>query len=91
METTIRTVRVNDHVNPKFVSVTPVWSNVDRPDSASWMVPKALLPRFIAAVKAGMVFTSPKVEKDMNGRTFVHHKCNVLMRHLSADLKKLGF
>ncbi len=73
--------------------VTPVWSGVDRPDSASWSTGKnrALAGRLAQAMKAGVVFENPSIMTDVNGKTFVSALSLVRGRALNADLRRLGF
>lgn len=90
MAPTLVSIRVEPQTG-NFASVTPVWSGVDRPESSGWSVPKKLVDRFVTAIKAGVIFDRVAVQTDVNGKTYVATGCRVLLRHLNADLKKIGF
>lgn len=47
--------------------------------------------RLVRAINAGKVFTFERIERDVNGKTFIVAGCNVWGRRLNADLKRLGF
>lgn len=92
MNTSIVCVNVTaSNTTPGFVTVTPVWSGVDRPEASGWSVPVKLAQRLQCAILAGVVCTHPKVCTDINGKTFVDHGVTVRGRAMSADLKRLGF
>lgn len=76
-----------------YYLVTPVWADVDRPDSFGWSCGgnAKLAQRLRAAVLAGVALTNPEVRTDVNGATYVHATSQVLGRIMNADLKRLGF
>jgi hypothetical protein len=82
------------HYAPQaYYLVTPVWADVDRPDSFGWSCGpnRKLAERLQAAVLAGVALTDPEVRVDCNGATYVEAKSQVLGRIMNADLKRLGF
>lgn len=52
---------------------------------------RQLVKRLVKAINAGVVYTNPKICKDLFGQTYVDAECRVVGRKLSADLKRLGF
>jgi hypothetical protein len=74
------------------LSVTPVWSGVDRPRSYSMVVNRqALASRLKTAILAGAVFPVRGILTDVNNETYTDFDHNVMARRLNADLKRLGF
>ena len=77
------------------IHVTVVWdATVDRNRIDSWLLPKGSLDlarRLKRAVDAQAVVSEPRVEKDVNGATYVDAGLSVMGRTMSADLKRLGF
>ena len=73
--------------------VTAFWSGVDRERGygISCGKKKHLAERLKASVDAGVVFSNPTIETDVNGATYVSASCNVSGRRLNADLCRLGF
>jgi hypothetical protein len=78
-------------------SVKVTWSCdtpglLDRTDGGGWVLGnKATAVRLVAAVNAGVVFGTPELLTDVNGRTYVHAANGVHGRTANADLKRLGF
>lgn len=80
-------------------SVTVDWASsdgtvIDRPNVGGWgFGPKhqRLAERLAAAINAGVVFGTPELRTDINGKTFVNAPSKVLGRTANADLKRLGF
>ncbi len=89
-------VRITPQKDTTFV-VTPVWSDVDRPDSMNWGIPKrgakgrALAERFAKAIWAGAAFTNVKVKKDIYDKTYVDFDCQFSGSDLDGSLTQLGF
>lgn len=52
---------------------------------------KALGNRLVAAANAGVVFETPTVKRDTDGKTYVQATCRVSGRHINADLRRLGY
>lgn len=76
------------------VTVWPIWNGVDRPKGCGMGIranDKALIGRYVAALRAGVVYSSAKVRTDVNGETYVSTTSKVLGRYLNADLRRLGF
>jgi hypothetical protein len=84
-------VRVTADSDPAFVTVSPVWSDVDRPVTFGWLVKKALTPRLVRAIRAGAAFRNVAVATDNAGKTYVSAEATLLGRHMNADLKRIGF
>lgn len=83
-----------DEVSGRYIVETH-WTGVelDRPCTGgiSTGTNRKLAERLAAAINAGVVYTDPKVQKDVNGATYVQAGCKVFGRRLNADLKRLGF
>lgn len=80
--------------NPKHFKVSADWSalKVDRPISFSSVVTsKKLAERFARAIEAGAAFPFEGIRTDVNGRTYVESKFNVMARRANADLTRLGY
>lgn len=86
--------RVEIRTDPQdgHLSVWPVWKGVDRPDSSGMSVKdRRMAERLAAAIKAGKAFIPEGIGTDVNGKTYVRTRANVLGRMLNADLRRLGF
>jgi hypothetical protein len=85
-------VEVTRETGDDYLTVTPVWSGVDRARSFSVAVRQlSVASRLKAAILAGAAYPVRGVLTDVNGQTYVDFDHNVMGRHLNADLKKLGF
>ena len=78
------------------ISVRPVWDapgiTLDRPIVHGWsLTNRKLVPRLVAALRAGVVYDNATVATDVDGNTYVAATSRVLGRKLSADLKRLGY
>lgn len=74
--------------------VVTEWAGVDRPIAHTFSLTAtkiSLAGRLVAAIKAGVVFTNPRVMVDVRGQTYVSHGITVIGRTMDADLKRLGF
>lgn len=80
-----------DKDEPGYSTVGPVWADVDRPYTGGWMVRNAYVPRFVRALKAGVVEINPTVRTDVNGNTFVSAQSTVSAKRMNADLRRLGY
>ena len=95
-----RKVEASDAQASVFVNVIarPVLG-LDRSHVYGWSVgpmsAKAvnLAARLQAAVLAGKAFQGPaETKRDVNGRTYLSApSCQIMGRHMNADLRKLGF
>ncbi len=77
-----------------LVRVTAEELGLDRTDVYGWhLQPKhrKLGERLVRAIEAGVVFTPERIDRDINGKTFLIAPCKVLGRTLNADLRRLGF
>jgi predicted N-formylglutamate amidohydrolase len=74
------------------ISITPVWSGVDRPRSYTAVVNRqALASRLVAAIRAGKAITVTGIGTDVNNQTYAETENHFLVKRLNADLRKLGF
>ena len=83
-----------DRHEPGYWMVYTDWSgDLDRPRTFGIGAGKnrKLAERCARAINEGAVFSAPEVRTDVNGKTYVQAKCNVLARMLNADLKRLGY
>ena len=81
-----------DKYTPAGVSVTPVWTGVDRPRSGGWLVKdRRMARRLAAAITAGVAAVPLGVRTDVNGKTFMDTDSRVLGRQMNADLRRLGY
>lgn len=78
--------------------VQTIWSSehvaLDRPAGIGFTFGpnhRELAIRLATAITAGVVFTAPEIKRDVNGRTYVSARSQVLGRRANADLKRLGF
>lgn len=79
---------------PYAYVVSPDWSEagVDRPVCAGVAVKnRKLADRLVRAIEDGVAYTYRGILTDVNGKTYVDYKHNVMGRHLNADLNKLGY
>jgi hypothetical protein len=76
-----------------YVTVTPVWSGVDRQYDCSWVCLRKNAMRLQQAILAGKVLINPRIATDVNGKTYVAHGgfLKVSAKYINADLKRLGF
>lgn len=51
----------------------------------------ALAKRLVRAINAGVVFSTPTINTDVNGNTYAFAASNVRGRCANADLRALGF
>lgn len=97
MPATILPVRVEikpdtDLPIANLFTVSPIWTGVDRPYTGGIGVKgMAMAKRLERAFLSGAAFSSTKIEKDINGKTYVSATYVVMGRHLNADLKKIGY
>ena len=82
----------------EYVSVMGRWivEGIDRNEThgicfANTKSGNALANRLARAIRAGVVFTNPEVKTDINGKTYLESKCNVMGKYANSDLKRLGF
>lgn len=77
------------------IMVTISWSGaeLDRPSTGGISCGKdmRLANRLAACINAQKAHSSPRVVRDINGRTYVQATCLILGRRMNADLKRLGF
>lgn len=78
-------------VSEGYVLVEFHWNGVDRPCTYGISCTEKDAPRLVAACNDGVLFSKPTVSRDSEGKTYVNATCNVLGRHLNADLRKLGY
>lgn len=73
--------------------VKPYWKGVDRPctGGTSCGYDRKLAERMKRGIEAGVVNPPVSVDTDVNGKTYVSTRLNVLGRCLNVDLKRLGF
>lgn len=76
---------------PGNVAIEYHWEGVDRPCSYCIICRARHVKRLMAACEAGVLFKSPEVKTDVNGKTYVDAICMVSGRHINADLKRLGY
>ena len=84
----------NTGVLSEYLSITPIWSGVDRPNVGGWSVGKddiMLAERLRRAIIAGAAFCDIQILTDKNGQTYVGASNVILGRKMNADLRKLGF
>jgi hypothetical protein len=77
-----------------LVMVTVEAPGLDRSDLYGWTLSlkhRKLGERLVRAVEAGVVFTPERIDRDVNGKTFLVAPTKVFGRTLNADLKRLGF
>lgn len=77
-----------------LVSVTTKAPGLDRSDVYGWhLSPKhrKLGERLVRAVEAGAALTPERIDRDVNGKTFLVAPTKVFGRTLNADLRRLGF
>lgn len=93
MEAVLKTVAIE--VRSDCIVVSPVWDGVDRPIVGGYGLKPghmALARRLKNAIESGRAWMStPYVDVDVNGQTFVHADVRFLMRRLNAELTKAGF
>ena len=71
--------------------VTPVWADVDRPRTRSWVVEGcALADRLADAFRAGKAFRGAEVVEDLLGRTYVLCEYLFSSGSVEGDLAALG-
>ena len=77
----------------KTFSVWLDWTGVDRPRTYGICcgTKKALATRLAKAVDAQVAFPFRSIETDRDGETFVSHGNNIYVRHLNAELTRIGF
>ena len=69
-----------------------IWDGVDRPVSQIICTGTTkLAERVVEACKGGVLFVNVKVLTDINGKTYMGTSCQVIGKHLNADLKRLGY
>lgn len=74
------------------ISVSPVWSGVDRPTSSGWAVKDMKTARRLErAIRAGVAYSKTEVRTDVDGNTYVSAKSVLSGRTMNADLKRVGF
>ncbi len=72
------------------VSVQPIWSGVDRPNTGGWIIAKKNVARLEAAIRSGAACPNPIIKKDSGGKTYVSYD-SVIGKYTNADLKKIGY
>lgn len=89
-----------DGVMVKSLDVNPIWEadggDLDRVDVGGWCLgsgrtAERYAKRLEAALTAGVVYSNPRVVRDVIGQTYVEADKHVMGRHMNADLKRLGF
>jgi len=77
------------------ITVRTTWSgDVDRKDGIGWgFAPNkmALALRLVRAVNDGVVFGTPEVLTDINGKTYINADKKVMGKYANADLNRLGY
>jgi len=78
------------------VSVETLEPKVDRPITGGWGLEdtprnQELAARLVKAINDGAAISDPEVRTDVNGKTFVNYRSNVLGKRMNADLKRLGY
>jgi len=76
------------------LSVQPVWSGVDRPNTGGYNVGNdiVLAKRLQKAIESGKIWIAPPVvETDVFGKTYVCVAPAFSMRRANSELEKLGF
>lgn len=74
--------------------VTPIWGNVDRPNTGGFSCgPNQSLAHRLqkAIVDEAVWYEDPSIERDGNGYSYVNAQLGISMRHINAELKKLGY
>jgi len=81
-----------------YLRVEVTWSvgdfKLDRPSTGGFglkLKHVALAERLVRAIKAQVVFTDPRIARDVAGHSYITSGCRVLGRTINADLKRLGY
>lgn len=86
-----------DSYSPYKAGTVTVWTfwggpQIDRPQGLGYLCSNRLVAeRLRCAINAGVVFTDPTLERDINGKTYVQARSHVLGKRMNADLRRLGF
>ena len=78
----------------KYLVVTPIWNGVDRTNVGGWGVglkDQVLAERLQRAIISGAAFQQILYTKDVNGKTYICATSGIYAKHLSAELRKLGY
>ncbi len=89
----LKTVSIEKSSCQTIWEVTPIWKDVDRPDTISYSCGsnKKLAERLANAFFDGGCYKDPEITKDCNGKTYVSYQFLIRMRCANADLKRLGY
>jgi len=64
---------------------------LDRPISYGMSCLPRHVPRLIRAFLEGALFPDPKIDFDINSRTYVRATCAVYGKRIHSDLTRLGY
>lgn len=77
------------------IIISPIWKGVDRPNVGGWgllRTDRPMAERLKKAIEDGAIHRDARIEKDVDGRTYVTStEIFVLGRTMDADLKRLGY